>query len=61
MVEHAVEERGDGGSVAEELAPVFDRAVGGEERRGALVAAHDHFEQILGGRGRELAHAQGRR
>jgi len=45
-VEHAVEERGDGGSVAEELAPVFDRAAGGEERRGALVAAHDHFELL---------------
>lgn len=58
MVEEAVEERGDGGGVAEQLAPVVDGPVGGEDRRGAFGAAHDPFEQILGGRGRRLAHVE---
>jgi len=38
VVEQAIEQRGDGGGVAEELAPVFHRTVRGDQRRGALVA-----------------------
>lgn len=58
VVEQAVEERRDGGGVAEQLAAVVDGAVGREQRRGAFVAAHDHLEQILAGGVRELAHPE---
>ena len=44
--------------VPEELPPVLDRAVGGEDRGGPLVAAHDQLEQILGGGVGQLAHAE---
>jgi hypothetical protein len=44
VVEETIEECGDGGGVAEELAPVLDGAVGREDSRGALVAAHDQFQ-----------------
>ena len=36
--EQAVEERRHGGGVAEQLAPVVDGAVGGEDRGGPFVA-----------------------
>jgi len=58
MVEEPIEERGDGGGIAQELAPVFHRAVGRDERGGALVAAHDDLEEILGGGVGELAHVE---
>ena len=54
----AVEERGDRGGIAQQLAPVLDGAIGRDERGGALVAAHDDLEEVLGGGGRELAHAE---
>ena len=57
-MEEAVEHGGDGGGVAKQLAPVFDGPVRGEHGAGPLVAAHDDFEQFLGGGGRELAHAE---
>lgn len=38
VVEQSTEERGDGRRVAEELAPVVDGSVRGQERRGTLVA-----------------------
>jgi hypothetical protein len=37
MVEEAIEESGDGGGVAEELAPILDGAIGGEDVRRPLV------------------------
>ncbi len=49
VMEQAVEQRGDGGGVAEELSPVVDRPVRGEQRRRPLVAAHDQLEQVFGG------------
>ena len=39
VLEQAVEQGGDGRGVPEELPPVLDRAVGGEDRGGPLVAA----------------------
>jgi hypothetical protein len=39
VVEEAIEESGDGGGVAEELAPVLDGAVGREDGRGARSGA----------------------
>ena len=57
-MKQAVEQRGDGGGVAEELPPVVDPTVGGEHRGGPLVAAHDQLEQILGGGVGQLAHAE---
>ena len=58
VVEQAVEQRRDRGSVPEELSPVVDRSVRGEDRGGALVAAHDELEQVLGGSVRDLSHAE---
>src|SRR5262245_41084695 len=58
MVEDAVEHGRDRGGVCEDPAPVLDGAVGGEDRGAALVAAHDQFEEVLGGGGGKLAHAE---
>src|SRR5690606_15891448 len=58
VVEQSGEEGAGGGVVAEDLAPVLDRAVGGEDGRGTLVAAHDDFEDVLAGGGGQLAHAE---
>ena len=56
--EQAVERRGDGGGVAEQLPPVVDRPVRGEHRGGAFVAPHDELEQVLGGGVGQLAHTE---
>ena len=48
VVEEPVEQRGNGRGVAEELAPVLDRAIRRDQRGGAFVAAHDDLEEILG-------------
>ena len=58
VMEQSIEEGGDGGSVAEQLAPVLDGTVRGDERRRPLVAPHDDLEQVLRGGRRELAHAE---
>jgi len=44
VVEEPVEQRGHGGGVAEELAPVLDRTIGRDQRRHGFVAAHDDLE-----------------
>ena len=41
MVQEAVEEGGDRGGIAEQLAPVLHGAVRGQDRGRPLVAAHD--------------------
>jgi len=58
VVEQPVEQRGHRGGVAEQLAPVVDGPIRGQDRRRAFVAPHDQFEQIFCGRGRELPHPQ---
>ena len=58
MVEEAIEHRGDGRGVAEQPAPVVHGAVGRDEGAGALVAAHDELEEILGRGSRKLAHSE---
>ena len=58
VVKEAVEHRGDGRGVAEELAPVLHGTVRREQRGGPLVAPHHDLEEILGRRVRELAHAE---
>ncbi len=55
-MEHAIEEGGHGGGVAEQLAPVVDGTMGREERSRAFLAAHDDFQQIFGRGVRELPH-----
>ena len=57
-MKQSVEHGGDGGGVAEQLAPVFDRSVGREQRAGAFVAAHDDLEEFFGGSRREFAHSE---
>ena len=57
-MEQAVEERGDGRGVAEELPPVLDGTIRGEDRGGPLVAAHDELEEVLGGGVGQLPHAE---
>src|SRR5712692_8316236 len=58
VMEQAIEERGDGSGIAEELAPILHGPVRGDEGRGALIAAHDDLEEILPRGGRELTHAE---
>ncbi len=57
-MQKSIEQGRDRGRVAKDLSPVLDRSVGGQDRAGPLVAAHDDLEQILGGVGRELAHPE---
>jgi len=40
------------------LSPFFNGAVGGHESRAVLVAAHDDFQETLGGLGREVFHSK---
>ena len=47
MVEEAVEDRGGAGNVTQQLAPLFDRAVGGHDRGTLLVAPHDDLEKAF--------------
>jgi len=58
MMQEAIEQRGDGGVVTEQLPPVVDWSVRGKDGRGAFVAAHHQLEEILGGGMRQLAHAE---
>jgi hypothetical protein len=58
VVQQPIQEGGDGGGVAEELAPVLDGAVRGDERGGPFIAPHDDLEEILGGGLWELSHGQ---
>src|SRR5262249_18522535 len=44
VVEQPVDHGGHGSIVAEQLAPVFDRPIRGQDRRRFLVTAHDDFE-----------------
>src|SRR6476620_9706969 len=57
-MQEAIEQRGDGGGVTEQLAPIVHRSVGREQRRSAFVPTHDNFQQIFGRGVRQLAHAQ---
>jgi hypothetical protein len=47
VVQQPIQE-GAGGGVAEELAPVLDGAVRGDERGGPFIAPHDDLQQIFG-------------
>ena len=58
VMQQAIEERGDGGGVSEELAPIIDRTVRRQQRRRPFVAAHDQLEEVFGRRVRQLAHAE---
>ena len=57
-MQQPVEQRGDGGGVAEQLPPVVDWSIRGEHRGGPLVTAHDQLEQVLGRGVGQLAHAE---
>ena len=57
-MEKAVEHGADRCGIAQQLAPVVDRAVRGRQRTGSLVATHDDFEQFFGRREGQLAHAE---
>jgi len=58
VVQQAVEHGADGSHVAEQFTSVFDRPIGGQQCAGALVAAHDNLQQVLGGSLGQLAHAE---
>jgi len=55
VMQQAVEHGTDGGDIAKQFAPVLDGTIGSEQRAETLVAAHDDFQQILGGGVREFA------
>ena len=58
MMEEAIEHSGNGCAVTEEFSPVLHRTIRCYQGAGALVAAHDDFQEIFGCRGREFAHAE---
>ncbi len=51
MMEEPVKDGAGGGNVVEQLAPFFDRPVGGHKSGANLVTAHDDFHQDLTGLG----------
>ena len=56
VMKKSVEHSGNGGSVAQQLPPVFDRTVGGEQSAGAFVASHDDLEEFFSRSRGQLAH-----
>jgi len=58
MVQKTIQHGGDGGTITEQLSPVFNGSVRCNQRAGSLVASHDDFQQFLGGGQRQLAHSQ---
>ena len=58
MVQQAVEQRGDGRGIAQQLPPVVDGSVRREQGRGPLVAAHDQLQEVFGRGVRQLAHPE---
>jgi hypothetical protein len=58
VVEQPVQHGAHGGGIAQQLAPVLDRAVRSQQHTGPLVAAHDDLQEILGRGLRQLAHAE---
>ena len=57
-MKQAIEHGADGGDIAEQFTPVLNGTVGGKQRAEALVAAHDDFQQILGGGVWEFTHSE---
>jgi hypothetical protein len=49
VMQQAVEDRGGDGGVFEDLAPLRDPAVGGQDHGAVLVATRDHLEEVAGG------------
>ena len=58
MTQLPIEQGGDGGGVAEQLAPIVDGSIGRQQRGGPFVSAHDDLEQVLGGGVRQFAHPE---
>ena len=59
MMQPSIEHGADGGHIAEQLAPVFHRAVRSQQRAESFVAVHYDFQQIFGSGVRQFAHAEG--
>ena len=57
MMQQPIEHCGDGGTIAEQLAPVFHWPVRRNQRAGSLIASHDDFQQFLGCGQWQLAHS----
>ena len=58
VVQKTIQHGGDGGTIAEQLAPVFHRPIRRNQRASSFVASHDDFQQFLGGGQWQLAHSQ---
>jgi len=58
VMQQPVEHRTNCGNIAEQLAPVLHGTIGCQQRAKAFIAAHDDFQQILGGGVWEFAHAE---
>jgi hypothetical protein len=56
VAQESVKHGANCGRVAEQFAPVFHWSVGGQNGAGALIAAHNDFQQFFGGSERQLAH-----
>jgi len=58
-MQQPIEHRAHSGDIAEQLAPVFNRSIGGKQRAATFVAAHDDLQEILSRGVRQLAHPGG--
>jgi hypothetical protein len=58
MMKEAIEHGGNGGTIAEQFAPVVHGTIRGEQSAGALIAPHYDFQQVLGGGHGQLPHPQ---
>src|SRR5271156_4246622 len=58
MMHEGIEECRNRRRVAEELWPIVERPVRGENRRCTFVAPHNDLEQILGGIGGQFTHPE---
>ena len=58
VMQQSIQHGGDGGTIAEQLSPVFHWSIGGDQRAGTLVATHDDLQQFLGGDQGQLAHSK---
>jgi hypothetical protein len=58
MMQQPIEHCADCCDIAEQLAPVLNRTIGSQQGAETFVAAHNDFQQVLGGGVWEFAHAE---
>ena len=57
VMHESIEEGRYGRSVAKQFGLILERAIRGNNCRGAFISAHDDFEQVFSGARRQLPHS----